>query len=143
MKWVKVVGLISRSLLNEINFLPMKLKSIEEAQTAFPDQEQFRLALVDDVHDNTELFSLIPPLDLLEACGAEAGEMDDFCISQVPSSRAAMNRGDSFGWYFIYTYKIEGKKRRKIYFKTEHGCGGVMDNCDGPLTRIIKPSKKL
>lgn len=121
----------------------MKFKSIEEAQTAFPDQQQFRLALVDDVHDKTELFSLIPSRDLLEACGVEAGDMDDFCISQVPSNRAAMNRGDDFGWYFIYTYKIEGKKRRKIYFKTEHGCGGRFQGCDGPLTRIRKPSKKL
>lgn len=121
----------------------MKYTSIKEAQAAFPDPQQFRLALVDDVHDKTDFFSLIPPRDLLEACGAVAGYMDDFCISQVPSSRAAMNRGDSFGWYFIYTYKIEGRKRRKIYFKTQHGCGGRLDDCDGPLIAIRTRRKKL
>jgi len=110
----------------------ISFSNIAEALTAFPLPPQFRLALVDDVHFGEGRFEKLSAKDLMEACGIEIGSFDQFCISQVPSDRAAMNRGDDYGWTFLYTYRIQGRNRRIIRFQSEHGNGGVCEKCVGP-----------
>jgi hypothetical protein len=111
--------------------LPEPFEDLAEAISEFPSPAAFRSALVDDVHFNRGRFSRLSPKELLGACGVEIGDMDDFCISQVPSDRVAFRNSDS-GWSFIYTYRIPGKNRRTIRFRSEHGDGGVCDSCVGP-----------
>ncbi len=67
------------------------------------------------------------------------GNTGGFCISQVPSDRVAFKNSDS-GWAFIYTYRISGKNRRTIRFRSEHGDGGVCDSCVGPY--VYRRQKK-
>lgn len=113
-------------------FLPKAFANINEAKAAFPTPETFRIALVDDVHFDTERFSDLEPMELLRACGVDVGNKDQFCISQVPTDYAAYRRGDESGWGFRYTYRIAGKGRRTVRFQTEHGDGGVCESCEGP-----------
>jgi hypothetical protein len=106
-------------------------ENLAEAISEFPNPGNFRSALVDDVHFNRGRFALLPPRELLEGCDVAIGSLDVFCLSQVPSNRAAFKSGDS-GWSFIYTYRIPGRNRRTIRFRSEHGDGGVCDSCVGP-----------
>lgn len=105
--------------------------NLADAISELPKTSDFRSALVDDVHFNRGRFVKLFPRDLLVGCGVEVGSMDEFCISQVPSDRLAFKNSDS-GWSYIYTYRIQGKNRRTIRFKSEHGDGGVCDSCVGP-----------
>ena len=111
---------------------PNPFQTIKEANDFFPTAAEFRLALVDDVHFGEKRFSNLDSKELLQACGVESGVNGDFCISQVPSNYAAFKRGDESGWTFIYTYRIQGRNRRKIRFTTKHGDGGVCESCEGP-----------
>jgi hypothetical protein len=111
--------------------LPTPFENLVEAISEFPSPAAFRSALVDDVHFDRGRFSRLSPKELLVACGVQIGSMDVFCLSQVPSNRAAFKSGDS-GWSFIYTYRIPGRNRRTIRFRSEHGDGGVCDSCVGP-----------
>lgn len=106
-------------------------ETLAEAMAEFPSASAFRSALVDDVHFGYGRFSRLSPRELLDACGVKLGEMDEFCLSQVPSDRVAFKNGDS-GWSFIYTYRIPGKNRRTVRFQSQHGDGGVCDSCVGP-----------
>ncbi len=106
--------------------------TIDEAIIEFSTPEEFRVALVDDVHFKGGRFDRIGPRDLLEACGVEIGSNDAFCLSEVPSNRAAFNRGDETGWTRDCTYRIPGKNRRTIRFFSRHGEGGVCEGCEGP-----------
>lgn len=106
-------------------------KTLADAISEFPTSGDFRSALVDDVHFDRGRFAKLSPRELLDGCGVEVGSMDEFCISQVPSDRRAFKNSDS-GWSYIYTYRIQGKNRRTIRFKSEHGDGGVCDSCVGP-----------
>lgn len=106
-------------------------KTIEEAKAEFPTPEKFRVALVDDVHFEAGRFDGLDSEELLIACGVQPGDVDKFCLSQVPSNRYLFQTSDT-GWNFIYTYRIPGKNRRTVRFKSEHGCGGVCESCDGP-----------
>jgi len=121
--------------------LAIAFGSIEEAQVEFPTPELFRVALVDDVHFGRGRFDALHSLDLLEACGVAVGDMDNFCISQVPSNRYKARTSDS-GWSYIYTYRIPGKSRRSVRFKSEHGDGGVCDACTGPYINRRKQKAK-
>jgi hypothetical protein len=116
--------------------------NLAEARQAFPDPAAFRAALVDDAHSSGGRFDKIEAIDLLKACGVEAGEMNEFCIKQVPTDRAAFRRGDDFGWGFRYTYRIPGNKRRGVRFVTEHGDGGRLESCDGPYACRIPGPKR-
>jgi hypothetical protein len=115
-------------------------QNLAEAVSEFPKANDFRSALVDDVHFHEGRFAMLSPRELLDGCGVEVGSMDGFCISQVPSDRLAFKNSDS-GWSYIYTYRIQGKNRRAIRFKSEHGDGGVCDSCVGPYI-YRRPSKK-
>ena len=111
---------------------PLKpFEKIAEAISEFSSPADFRCALVDDVHFQRRRFSRLSPQELLEACGVEIGNIDEFCLSQVPSDRVAFKNSDS-GWSFIYTYRIQGKNRRTIRFRSKHGDGGLCDSCVGP-----------
>lgn len=107
-------------------------EDIEEARRAYTDAAAFRTALVDAVHSESGLFDDLEPVDLLRACGASPGSDDEFCIYQSPTDRAAFRRGDDFGWGFQYTYRIPGRSRRSVRFKTVHGPGGALESCEGP-----------
>ena len=116
--------------------------TIDEAQAAFPTPEQFRIALVDEVHFGGRRFVGLKARDLMDACGIRIGDVDEFCLSQVPSNWRKFRAGDT-GWSFIYTYRILGKNRCTVRFKSEHGDGGVCDSCIGPyLYRRKLRSKK-
>ncbi len=116
-------------------------QSLPDAISEFPTPSEFRSALVDDIHFSEGRFSKLSPRELLEGCGVAVGSMDEFCISQVPSDRLAFKNSDS-GWSYIYTYRIQGKNRRTIRFKSEHGDGGVCDSCVGPYI-YRRRSKKV
>lgn len=107
-------------------------KTIEEAKVAYPTPKELRFALVDDIHSGEGRFKNIPPLELLESCGVDVGNIDEFCLSQVPTDRRAMLAGKETGWRYRYTYKITGKNRRSVRFQTEHGCGGLCERAVGP-----------
>jgi len=111
---------------------PTPFKTIAEAKTAYPTAAEFRIALVDYVHFAQNRLKDIPPLQLLEACGVDVGNIDEFCLSQVPNDRRVMLAGKETGWRFRYTYKITGKNRRSVRFQTEHGCGGKCEEVIGP-----------
>jgi hypothetical protein len=113
-------------------------ETIDQAKAEFPSPEKFRVALVDDVHFRGHRFDALAPRDLLEACGVSVGSMDAFCLSQVPSDRRKFLASDS-GWRFIYTYRIPGRNRRTVRFKSEHGDGGACDACTGPYLYRRKP----
>lgn len=106
--------------------------TIADAKAAYPTAAEFRVALVDDVHFKQNRLKNIPPLQLLEACGVDVGNIDEFCLSQVLTDRRAMLAGKETGWRFRYTYKIPGKNRRSVRFQTEHGCGGKCEEVLGP-----------
>lgn len=116
-------------------------KTIEEAQAAFPSPEAFRYALVDDVHSGAGRFDELKPMELLEACGVDVGNIDEFCLSQVCTDRRAMLAGRDMDWRYRYTYRIVGKSRRSVRFQTEHGDGGVCEDIDGPYI-YTRPFKK-
>jgi hypothetical protein len=116
-------------------------RNLMEAFAEFTAPADFRCALVDDVHFQRRRFSRLTPKELLEACGVEIGNLGDFCISQVPSDRVAFNTGDS-GWSCTYTYRIPGKNRRTIRFRSEHGDGGLCDSCVGPYVYRRQSKKK-
>ena len=130
-----------KKVRNQVGLKPFQ--TLSDATSAFPKPSDFRCALVDDVHFNTGRFAKLSPRELLDGCGVEVGSMDEFCISQVPSDRLAFKNSDS-GWSYIYTYRIQGKNRRTIRFKSEHGDGGVCDSCFGPYIyrRRSKEMKK-
>ena len=107
-------------------------QTIAEAKAAHPTCAEFRFALVDDLHFGHNRFKQIPAMDLLEACGVDVGNIDEFCLSQIPTDRRAMLAGDETGWRFRYTYKIPGKNRRSVRFQTEHGSGGICKRIAGP-----------
>jgi hypothetical protein len=114
-------------------------ETIEEAKAAYPTPRAFREALVEDVHRGLGRFDDLEAVDLLRACGASPGDMDDFCISQVSTNPAAMRAGHEWGWGFKYTYRIEGRGRRTVRFQTVHGDGGVMESCEGPYVPFRRP----
>ena len=116
-------------------------KSIEEAQAAFPSPAEFRVALVEDVHLDLGMFEAIRPMDLLQACGVDVGNIDEFCLSQVCTDRMAMRAGRDMDWRYRYTYRIRGKNRRTVRFQTEHGDGGVCEHIEGPYL-YTRPFKK-
>lgn len=122
--------------------LPPPFENLVEAISEFPSPDAFRSALVDDVHFDRGRFSRLSPKELLGACAVQIGNMDDFCISQVPSDRTAFKKSDS-GWSFIYTYRIPGRSRRTIRFRSVHGDGRVCDSCVGPyIYRRPKQDRK-
>lgn len=116
-------------------------QTIEEAQAAFPSPEEFRFALVDDVHSGTGRFDDLEPMELLKACGVDVGNIDKFCLSQVCTDRRAMLAGRDTDWRYRYTYRIVGKGRRSVRFQTEHGDGGVCESIEGPYI-YTRPFKK-
>jgi hypothetical protein len=115
--------------------------SIEEAQAAFPSPAEFRVALAEDVHSDAGRFNTLKPMDLLQACGVDVGNIDEFCLSQVCTDRRAMRAGRDMDWRYRYTYRISGKNRRSIRFQTEHGDGGVCEHIEGPYI-YTRPFKK-
>lgn len=80
-------------------------------------------------------------MELLKACGADVGNIDKFCLSQVCTDRRAMLAGRDTDWQYRYTYRIVGKGRRSVRFQTEHGDGGVCENIEGPYI-YTRPFKK-
>jgi len=116
-------------------------KSIEEAQAAFPSPAEFRVALVEDVHLDRGMFKALKPMDLLQACGVDVGNIDEFSLSQVCTDLRAMRAGRDMDWCYRYTYRIVGKVRRSVRFQTEHGDGGVCESIEGPYI-YTRPFKK-
>jgi hypothetical protein len=110
--------------------------TISEAKAEFVDAEAFRLALVADYHADEGRFSKLATLELMEACGIDVGNVDEFCISQVPTDRRAMLAGMETGWGVRYTYRIQGKARKSVRFQSVHGEGGVMESCKGPCVLV-------
>ena len=131
---------------------PTPFKTIEEALDAYETSEEFRDALVDDLHSGRKRFSLLGTYELMEACDINVGSDDGispgmsnegFCISLKPSNRRAFLRDDELNWKAVYTYRITGKNGRKIRFQSWHGMGGVCEYVKGPyLYRSRKGSRE-
>jgi hypothetical protein len=100
--------------------------------------EALRFALVADYHANEGRFSKISTLELMQACGIDVGNIDEFCLSQVPTDRRAMLAGMETGWGFRYTYRIQGKSRKAVRFQSVHDDCGVMESCEGPYVLVRK-----
>jgi len=115
--------------------------SLLEAKAAFATAEAFRHALVADYHDGEGRFDRLSSRELMEACGIDVGNIDEFCLSQVPTDRRAMLAGRETGWGFRYTYRIKGKSRKVVRFQSIHGDGGVMESCEGPYVLERRPRK--
>ena len=112
--------------------------TISEAKAAFVSVEALRFALVADCHADEGRFSKLATLDLMEACGIDVGNVDEFCISQVPTDRRAMLAGMEAAWGFRYTYRVQGKSRKAVRFQSVHDDCGVMESCEGPYVLVRK-----
>ncbi len=120
---------------------PKPFADIAEATAAFATAEGFRHALVADFHAGGGRFDLLPTRELMEACGIEVGNIDEFCLSQVATDRRAYLAGHDVGWSFRYTYRIKGRSRKVVRFQSVHGPGGVMESCEGPYVLERRPRK--
>ncbi len=120
---------------------PIPFANITQAKAVFATAEVFRHALVADFHAGDGRFDRLPTRDLMEACGIEVGNIDEFCLSQVATDRRAYLAGHDVGWSFRYTYRIKGRSRKVVRFQSVHGPGGVMESCEGPYVLERRPRK--
>lgn len=114
-------------------------RDLSEACAAYPTPQEFRYAVVADYHAGTGRFRRLPTHELMEACGIEVGNIDEFCLSQVATDRRAYLAGHDVGWSFRYTYRIKGRSRKVVRFQSVHGPGGVLESCDGPYVLERRP----
>ncbi len=121
--------------------LPKLFATLAEAKAVFVTAEAFRHAVVADFHAGEGRFDRLPTRELMEACGIEVGNIDEFCLSQVATDRRAYLAGHDVGWSFRYTYRIKGRSRKVVRFQSVHGPGGVMESCEGPYVLERRPRK--
>jgi hypothetical protein len=115
-------------------------KDLAEALTAHPTPAEFQKALVDDLHFEQERFKNISADELFHACDVDGDNMERFRIFTRPSSRRLFQTSDT-GWWFICTYSIKGRNRRRVRFETHIGDRGVIDYYEDPYAYRRRSNK--